>query len=175
MIIEYRATCRLLSAFCLALTCAFLCSSSAGQDTTDNTIEVPLTDATRGVSPLEVHGKGLIHEVIEGPVIEWSWGANVVVKNISDKAITLVFATLTELGRHPESGHRGGLGDGPTYIIAEDRFFKSDIQPSDSVVLHEGAAAVDRVAGWRRRALWRKTWPGMRFARGTLSGDQPSV
>ncbi|HLW84483.1 MAG TPA: hypothetical protein VKR60_04655 [Candidatus Sulfotelmatobacter sp.] len=89
------------------------------------------------MSPLEVHGRALIHEVIAGPEIEWSWGANVVVKNISNKPITLVFATLTELGRHPESGHPAGLGDGPKYIIAEDRFFKTDIQPSDSVVLRD--------------------------------------
>src|ERR1700688_2170333 len=132
MIREFRkcgsaARCTLLSALSLALTCATICLPSTAQD---GIIEVPLIDATRGVSPLEVHGKAIVHEVIEGPVIKWSWGANVVVKNISDKAITLVFATLTELGRHPESGHRGGLGDGPTYIIAEDRFFKSDIQPS---------------------------------------------
>ena len=47
-----------------------------------------------------------------------------------------MFATLTELGQHPESGHRGGLGDGPTYIITEDRFFSdTDIRPSVSVVL----------------------------------------
>ena len=121
----------LLSA--LSLACATICLPSTAQD---GVIEVPLIDATRGV-PLEVHGKALVHEVIEGPVIKWSWGANVVVKNTSDKAIALVFATLTELGRHPESGHRGGLGDGPKYIIAEDRFFKSDIQPSDSVVLRD--------------------------------------
>jgi hypothetical protein len=138
MIIEHRvaATCMLLSALCLTLTCAFLCASSAGQDSADKIIEVPLTDATPSGSPLEVHGKALIHEVIAGPKLEWSWGERVVVKNASDKAITLLFATLTELGRHPESGRPAGLGDGPRYVIAEDRFFsETDIRPSDSVVL----------------------------------------
>lgn len=140
MIIEYRAAAKsiVLSAFCFFLTSAFLCPSSAGQDTTDKLIEVPITDVTAGGSPLEVHGKALIHEVITGPKLEWSWGQKVVVKNISDKAITLVFATLTELGRHPESGHPAGLGNGPTYIIVEDRFFaETEIRPSDSVVLRD--------------------------------------
>jgi len=78
----------------------------------DNTFGVPVTDASLGGNPLEVHGKALLHEVVAGPKLEWSWGAKVEVKNVSEKSIVLMFATLTELGRHPESGHRGGLGDG---------------------------------------------------------------
>jgi hypothetical protein len=136
---EYRAAVayRLLLAFCLALVCAIHCPTSASQETIDNTREVPLTDKTPS-GPLEVHGKALIHEIIAGPKLEWSWGESVVAKNVSDKAIMLVLATLTELGRHPESGHPPGLGNGPTYIIAEDRFFsETDIRPSDSVVLRD--------------------------------------
>jgi len=131
---EYKsaARCRLLLALPVALAFVLICQPSAAQD---EIIEVPLTDATHGVSPFEVHGKALIHEVISGPELQWSWGANVVVKNVSDKSITLVFATLKESGRHPESGHPGGLDDGPTYIIVEDRFFNTDIEPATSVVL----------------------------------------
>jgi hypothetical protein len=139
MIREFReyggaAKSRLLPALSLALICAIVCAPSTAQD---EMIEVPLTDATRGGSPLEAHGRAMIHEIIAGPEIQWSWGENVVVKNISEKAITLVFATLTEIGRYPNSGHRSGLGGGPTYVIAEDRFFRTDIEPSKSVVLRD--------------------------------------
>jgi hypothetical protein len=138
MIGKHRAalTAMLLEACCLTLTCAFLSPPLAGQDTIDNTFEVPITDTSTGGSPLEAHGRAFLHEVVTGPKLEWSWGAKVEVKNISDNAVTLVIATLTELGRHPKSGHRGGLGDGPTYIITEDRFFSdTGIRPSDPVVL----------------------------------------
>jgi len=75
----------LLEAFCLALTCVFLYLSSAGQDTIDNTFEVPITGTSPGGSPLEVHGKALLHEIVAGPKLEWSWGAKVGVRNISVK------------------------------------------------------------------------------------------
>ncbi|MGH9512723.1 MAG: hypothetical protein ACRD2U_11375 [Terriglobales bacterium] len=139
MITEYRPdmACKLLSAFLFALLWTFLCPLSAGQDVTDETLDFAINDATLGGSPLEVHGNALIHEVISGRQIESAWGANVVVRNVSSKPITLLFATLTELGRHPKGGHTGGLDDGPTYIIVEDRFFSADIEPSDSVVLRD--------------------------------------
>jgi hypothetical protein len=123
---------------CLALACALLGPPATGQDTADNTFQVPLLDTSVGANPLEVRGRVLLREVAAGPELEWSWGAKVSVKNVSDKPIALLVATLTELGRHPGSGRRGGLGDGPTYIMVEDRFFSDDnLLPSDSVILRD--------------------------------------
>jgi hypothetical protein len=122
------------AALFLALTCATACLLSTAQD---ETVEVPLTDTTQGVSPFEVHGKAFLHDVVSAPEIEWCWGQYVTMKNVSDKPITLALATLTEVGRHTKSGRSAVLDSGPTYFMVQDRFFRRDIMPADSVVLRD--------------------------------------
>jgi len=119
----------------LVSLCGVLCVPLAAQD---DAINVPLTDATVGTSPFEVHGSALIHEVVLGNQLEWSWGENVVVKNVSDKPVLLLMATLAEAGRHPARERHAALGDGPRYTLTQDRFFSdSAIQPAESVVLRD--------------------------------------
>jgi len=148
MVIKPRAAApaTLLEAACLALLWALLYRPAAGQDAIENTFEVPITDSSPS-SPLKVHGKVLLHELVKGPSLRFAWDHRVEVKNISDKSIILLIASLKELGRYPESSgpphyrrDLGGLGGGGTNVRGEDRFFSdTDIRPSDSVVLLDTA------------------------------------
>jgi hypothetical protein len=88
--------------------------------------------------------------------LEWSWGENVAVKNVSDKAILFFVATISETGRHSiHVGRQAAPGDGPTYQLEDDRFFNEKlIEPGESLVLRDTkpgtpdvACCVDPLAG----------------------------
>lgn len=100
-------------------------------------ITVPLNDKTGAASPFEVSGRFLLREAVHGNQLEWSWGQKVAVKNISSKPILLFVATLTEIGRYPKGQH-AAPGDGPTYVIEDDRFFSENlIEPRESLTLRD--------------------------------------
>ncbi len=118
----------------LFISC-FLSVWALGQDV----ITVPLVDKTIGHSPFEVSGRALLRERARANELEWSWGEKVMVKNISDKAILLFVASLTEFGRHTASENRHTApGNGATYMLEEDRFFSDRlVLPGDSLVLRD--------------------------------------
>ena len=98
---------------------------------------VPIADKSSAGAPFEVSGKLTLQESQQADKVEWSWGEKVEIKNISDKAILLFIATITEVGRHHD-GQRLAPGDGPTYRLGDDRFFnKKLIQPGESIVLRD--------------------------------------
>jgi hypothetical protein len=100
-------------------------------------ISVPFVDETDTGSPIAVIGQISLRETIAANQVASSWGERVVAKNISTKPILLFVASLAELGRHGRGAFRGP-GDGPTYILNDDRFFtKTVIQPGESLVLRD--------------------------------------
>jgi hypothetical protein len=120
---------------CLALSCVlcFARSFAAQQEQ----MNVPLIDRSSSGNPLEVTGQVLLQETVDGTQLESSWGERVVAKNISAKPILLLVTSLTLIGRHSRGVLRGP-GDGPTYVVSDDRFFnKSLIRPGESLVLRD--------------------------------------
>jgi hypothetical protein len=122
---------------CTLLLCA-LCLPRFSTAQTE-VIPVPLIDNSGADSPFEVSGSLLLREAVRGNQLEWSWGENVAVKNISSKPILLFVVTLTELGRHPApAGRHSAPGNGPTYQLEDDRFFGENlIQPGESLTLRD--------------------------------------
>ncbi len=126
------------------LLCALcLCRSSAAQL---EAITVPVIDKTGAASPFQVSGRFLLQEAVHGNQLEWSWGQKVAVKNVSGKPVLLFVATLTEIGRYPKGQH-AAPGDGPTYVIEDDRFFSENlIRPGESLTLRDTEPGAPSVA-----------------------------
>jgi hypothetical protein len=109
-------------------------------------ITVPLTDKTGAASPFQVSGRFLLRETIHGNQLEWSWGQKVAVKNVSGKPVLFFAATLTEIGRYP-NGQHAAPGDGPTYVIEDDRFFSENlIREGESLTLRDTEPGTPTVA-----------------------------
>jgi hypothetical protein len=120
--------------FTLLLCALCLSRSSAAQM---EVITVPLIDKTGAASPFQVSGRLLLQEAVHGNQLEWSWGQKVAVKNVSGKPVLLFVATLTEIGRHPKGQHTAP-GDGPTYLLEDDRFFSENlVRPGESLTLRD--------------------------------------
>lgn len=122
---------------CLVFLLSALCLSSAAL--AQEVLTVPLVDKTGASSPFQVSGRLLLREAVQANELEWSWGENVAVKNVSGKPILLFVATLTEIGRHPApAGRHSAPGNGPTYQLEDDRFFSERlIKPGESLVLRD--------------------------------------
>ena len=126
------------------LLCALCLSRPAVSQ--PETITVPLLDKSEIGSPFQVSGRFVLEESLHGNQLEWSWAQKVAVKNISDKPIMLFVATLTTIGRYPR-GQRAAPGDGPTYVIEDDRFFDEKlIRPSESLTLRDTEPGTPEVA-----------------------------
>jgi hypothetical protein len=129
--------------FTLLLCALCLSRSSAAQL---ETVTVPLVDKTGPASPFQVNGKFLLQEAVHGNQLEWSWGQKVAVKNVTGTPILLFVTTLSEIGRYPKGQH-AAPGDGPTYVIEDDRFFSENlIQPGESVTLRDTEPGAPNVA-----------------------------
>jgi len=126
------------------LLCALsLSRSSAAQM---ETVTVPLIDKTGAASPFQVSGRLLLQEAVHGNQLEWSWGQKVAVKNVSGKPVLLFVATITEVGRYPKGQH-AAPGDGPTYVLEDDRFFSENlIRPDESLVVRDADPGAPNVA-----------------------------
>jgi hypothetical protein len=109
---------------------------------------VPIVDKSGAGTPLEVSGTLKLRESLRANELEWSWGEKVAVKNVSDKAILLFVATITEVGRRSSSnGRRAAPGSGPTYRLEDDRFFNEKlIEPGESLLLRDTNPAIPDVA-----------------------------
>jgi hypothetical protein len=131
---------------CTLLLCA-LCLSRFSTAQTE-VITVPLIDKSGAGRPFEVSGSLLLREAVHGNQLEWSWGENVAVRNISSKPILLFVVTLTEVGRHPApAGRHSAPGNGPTYELGDDRFFSENlIQPGESLTLRDTEPGTPEVA-----------------------------
>jgi hypothetical protein len=100
-------------------------------------ITVPLIDKTGVASPFEVSGSLLLREAVHGNQLEWSWEQKVAVKNVSGKPVLLFVVTIAEIGRHPKGQHFAP-GDGPTYVLDDDRFFSNNlIRPGETLTLRD--------------------------------------
>ncbi|MGA7928104.1 MAG: hypothetical protein WCA20_19210 [Candidatus Sulfotelmatobacter sp.] len=97
---------------------------------------VPLVDKTANAgSPFEiVAGEAVLTEVVEGNQLRSGWGDKLTLKNISEKPILLYVVSLQLIGRH-NHGLRRGPGDGPTYILIDDRFFKPSVIRSGEILV----------------------------------------
>jgi hypothetical protein len=132
---------RLHFAVSLCVLCS--CPSSALQQ---NVFSVPLVDRSGAGTPFQVDGKVTLRESARGNELEWSWGEKVDVRNVSDKAVLLFVATITEGGRH-SAPRLAAPGDGPTYRLEDDRFFNEKlIEPGESFVLRDTKPGVPDVA-----------------------------
>jgi hypothetical protein len=106
-----------------------------GASCADDHFNLPLTDKTLSGSPFQVVGQVELNETPVANQLESSWSGNVIARNVSKKAILMLVASLTLIGRHNRGSVRGP-GDGATYMFSDDRFFRTDpIQPSESVQL----------------------------------------
>jgi len=139
---SYRSTyMKILLTF---LVCAFCLSRFSAAQL--ETITIPLIDKTGAASPFEAGGRFLLEEATHGNQLEWSWGEKVAIKNISSKPVLLFIATITEIGRYPKGQH-AAPGDGPTYVIEDDRFFSENlIRPGESLTIRDAKPGTTRVA-----------------------------
>ena len=121
--------------FTISLFVLCLCPSLALQQD----FSVPILDKSGAGTPFQVDGKLTLRESTRANELEWSWGEKVTVKNVSDKAMVLFVATIVEIGRHsPPVGRHAALGDGPTFQLEDDRFFKEKlIEPGESFLLRD--------------------------------------
>ena len=128
---------------CLIFLLSSLCAALAQE-----VLTVPLVDKTGAGNPFQVSGRLLLSEAVRANELEWSWGENVVVKNVSGKPILLFVATLMEIGRHRAApGRHSSPGNGPTYQLEDDRFFSEKlIKPGESLVLRDTAPGTPDVA-----------------------------
>src|ERR1039458_8535942 len=139
---NYRKT-HMRIPFTLFLCTLYLSAPLAAQL---ETVSVPLTDKTAAASPFQVSGRFLLQEAVHGNQLEWSWGQKAAIKNVSSKAVLLFIATFTEIGRYPKGQH-AAPGDGPTYVIEDDRFFGENlIRPGESVTLRDTEPGAPNVA-----------------------------
>ena len=100
-------------------------------------VNVAFVDKSLPGSPIGVSGQVSLREAVVGNQVESSWIERVVVKNISRKPFLMFVVSLTLIGRHNRGALRGP-GDGPTYVLSDDRFFaKTLIQPDESLVLRD--------------------------------------
>lgn len=163
---------KILLAFLVCALC--LCQFSAAQL---KTIAVPLTDKTGSPSPFEVSGGFLFQDAIHGNQLEWSWGEKVSIKNISRKPALLFIATITESGPYPKGQH-AAPGDGPTYVIEDDRFFRENlIRPGELLTLRDTnpgatklACCIDPLAQ-KSEPVGQYCLGFVQFADGTTFGD----
>jgi len=126
------------------LLCALCLSRSSAAQL--EAITVPVIDKSGAASPFQVSGRFLLQEAVHGNQLEWSWGQKVAVKNVSGKPVLLFVATLTEIGRYPKGQH-AAPGDGPTYVIEDDRFFSENlIRPGESLTLRDTEPGAPSVA-----------------------------
>jgi hypothetical protein len=162
---------------CTLLLCALCLSQSSTAQM--EVITVPLTDRSGAGSPFQASGRLLLREAVHGNQLEWSWGENVAVKNVSSKPILLFVVTLTEVGRHPApAGRHSAPGNGPTYELEDDRFFSENlIQPNESLTLRDSEPGAPNV-GCCINPLAEKTDPTaeyylrfVQFADGSTFGD----
>jgi hypothetical protein len=119
----------------LALLCLLcLAQVSASQP---EPIRVSFVDETGTGSPIKATGQISLREVVAANQLGFSWGEKVLAKNISSKPVLLLVTSLTEVGRHSRGALRGP-GDGPTYMLSDDRFFNETvIQPDEVLVLRD--------------------------------------
>jgi hypothetical protein len=124
----------------LGTLCLF-CVSAAAQK--GEAIQVPITDETAQGGPFEiVTGRATLREALEGNQLRSSWGDELTLRNISDKPILLFKASLQLIGRHNRGRFRGP-GDGPTYLLAEDRFFSTEILAGATLPLRNAPPGPD--------------------------------
>jgi hypothetical protein len=99
------------------------------------------TSATR--VPFEVTIKHVVlEESVSGNQLESSWSGEIVLKNISEKEILLLIASLRLAGRHNHGSIRGP-GDGATILVSDDRFFTPDaIKPGSTFTVWEAAPGI---------------------------------
>ncbi|MFZ0732475.1 MAG: hypothetical protein WAM79_09140 [Candidatus Sulfotelmatobacter sp.] len=107
----------------------------------------PIVDKSGAGAPLEVSGTLTLQESLRANELEWSWGEKVAVKNVSEKAILLFGATITEVGRYSSpDGRRAPPGSGPNYRLEDDRFFSEKlIEPGESLLLRDTKPGVPDV------------------------------
>jgi len=133
--------------FCFAVTLCtlYLFPFAALQQ---DLFSVPIVDKSGAGIPLEVRGSLTLRESLRANELEWSWGEQVSAKNISDKAILLFVATITEVGRDSSpDGRRAAPGSGPTYRLEDDRFFNEKlIEPGESLLLRDTKPGIPDVA-----------------------------
>lgn len=141
-------------------------------------IPVPLVDRTGAGSPLEITGKVLLHENARANELEWSWGEHISATNISRKRILLFVVTLTENGRYvPLPGKHSAPGNGPTYRLADDRFFSEKlIEPGESIILRDSAGTPNTACcinpiGVRHDASVEYSVQFVEFSDGSVFGD----